>query len=101
MAVKKAATKKKKEPKTRTDRGKIVAAIRRIFMYSRERYQALKRAKGKCEECGAEGPLNCHHIDPIGESWDDIINLIMERVLCPPDKLVCLCKECHAKVHGK
>ena len=103
MAVKKKAVapKKRKEPKTRTERTKIGAALRRIFMYSRERYQAKKRANGKCEQCGAEEPLNCHHIDPIGESWDDIIDLIMNRILCPPEKLICLCKACHNKAHGK
>ena len=35
-----------------------------------------------------------HHLD--GSGIDQIIELIYKTLLCHPDRLICLCKPCHA-----
>jgi predicted HNH restriction endonuclease len=50
------------------------------------------RAKGK------EQKVEVHHADEI--NWDGLCDLIRERLLQTPDRLVPLCPECHKKEHS-
>ena len=92
----------KKKPNT--PRSKIRAALRQLWMRSRERAAALKATGYCCKDCGIkksvakgkEVSLNVHHDPPI--NWDGIIDIIQERILDVPQYP--LCKECHKKHHG-
>lgn len=88
----------------RTPRTAIRAAVRRLFLRSRERGAALKRDGYKCQKCGIkktktkekEVKVEVHHIHGIG-NWDLIIDAIEREILCDPVHLQTLCKECHQK----
>lgn len=88
-----------------TPRSRITSAIRRLWLYSRERAAALKRAKNCCESCGKLSitrkggtvKLEVHHMD--GIEWDKIIEYIQRHVLVDPSKLEVLCHECHMEEH--
>ena len=81
-----------------TPKSKIVSMLRRMFMYSRERGFAAKRDRQRCVECGSKlGGVYVHHIHNV--DWESIIGAIRQSLLCSPDKLKCLCKECHKKTH--
>ena len=84
--------KKRKKPVTPPSR--IRSVLRRaIWLYSRERAEALKRDGRKCRACGSKENLECHHLD--GSGIDQIIELIYKTLLCHPDRLVTLCRACH------
>ena len=86
-----------------TPRGRITAAIRQVWLRSRERSQCLKDAKYCCNRCGIkqskakgkEVALNVHHVDRI--DWHGISDLIIERVLA--GELEALCIPCHDAEH--
>ena len=67
--------------------------------------QAVKDQKNTCVECGRKGSvakgrevkINVHHKD--GIRWDNLIQLIRDQLLQTPDKYVCMCEECHVKLH--
>ena len=88
----------------RTSRAKIKGELRRIWVRSTERNEAIKRDKYTCQDCGIkksvkkgfEVKVHVHHKKEI-EVWDEIIDLIMEHLLCNPDKLEVLCVDCHDK----
>lgn len=94
----------KKKPVT--PRSQIRAALRRLFLRSRERAEALRLDKYTCRGCGAkqsravgrEVYVEVHHQDGIG-NWNKIIDLIQAELLCHPDNLITLCKSCHIKNH--
>jgi len=87
-----------------TPRSKVRAAIRQTFLRSRERAAAMKAAGYTCACCGVkqskakgrEVAVEVHHRDGIG-NWEKVIDLIFEEILCRPDRLEVLCKECHSK----
>ena len=91
----------KKQPNT--PRSRIRAAIRQLWLRSRERAKALKDASYHCVDCdikqsmakGKEVKLEVHHDPPI--DWNGIIDLIVERIL--EVHQVPLCKNCHKKRH--
>jgi predicted HNH restriction endonuclease len=88
--------------KKRTQRSRIKAALRQLWLRSRERAQALKNNNYSCNKCGAkqskaagrEQKVEVHHKEGIG-NWDKVIELIQEEILCDPEKLEVLCPECH------
>lgn len=85
---------RKRTRKPVTPPSRIRSVLRRaIWLYSRERAEALKRDGRRCRACGSRENLEIHHID--GSGIDEIIALIYERLLCHPDRLICLCAECH------
>lgn len=81
----------------------IRAALRRLWMKSRERSQALKNASYTCAECGAkqskakgrEVKVNVHHKE--GVDWEGLFDDIRRRLIHTPDKYEVLCVGCHEK----
>lgn len=55
---------------------------------------------GNCQQWYYGSDVNVHHIEPCGQlySWEHI-ETFLRRLLCEPEMLVGLCKECHAKEH--
>ena len=108
-----ACPKPTKAPKTRkklltTPRSKVRAAIRQLFLRSRERASALKREKYCCKQCGVkqskakgkEQKVEVHHIHGIG-NWEIVIDHVFSEILCSPDNLEVLCPDCHKKEGNK
>jgi len=89
-----------------TPRSKIRAALRQLWLRSRERQAALKRDNYTCQVCnrkqsvakGKEFKVQVHHLDGVA-NWEKLIDLVYEHLLCSPDSLVTVCKECHGKEH--
>jgi predicted HNH restriction endonuclease len=96
----------KKKPTT--PRSKVRNALRQVFLRSRERYAAGKAANWTCEICGkkqskAKGKevrVEIHHRGVIS-NWDEVLAAVYEKLLVSPDKLQCLCRDCHNKLHGE
>lgn len=88
-----------------TPRSKVRAAIRQLWLRSRERAAALKRDQYTCQHCGVkqskakgkEQSVEVHHLD--GIEWDNVIDYIFRHVLVSPDKLETICPSCHEKEH--
>jgi predicted HNH restriction endonuclease len=88
-----------------TPRSRVTAALRSVWLRSRERSAAIKRESGCCEVCGKkqsaakgrEVKLEVHHLN--GIQWQQIIDRIYKEILCDPKHLMVLCKDCHQKVH--
>jgi predicted HNH restriction endonuclease len=86
-----------------TPNSTIRAALRKMWLRSRERSKALKNTGYCCADCGVkqstakgrEVKLEVHHID--GINWEGLIQLVRERLLQTPDRLKPLCRDCHAK----
>lgn len=91
-----------------TPRGKVRAAIRLLFLRSRERAACLKAAGYCCAACGIkqskakgrEVEVQVHHREGIC-NWEKVINLIFEEILCHPDKMEVLCLSCHQAVEDE
>jgi len=86
-----------------TPRSRVRAALRKLFLRSRERAKCLKDAKYSCAYCGvkqskAEGrevKVEVHHLNPI--VWERMIDMVYETLLCDAKEMQCLCKACHKK----
>lgn len=95
----------KKSPNT--PRSRVRAALRQVWLRSRERLAALQRESYCCERChrkqsvakGRELKLEVHHKD--GIDWDGVIDLVIERILVDPANLEVLCKDCHRGEHNE
>ena len=91
-----------------TPRSKVRAALRQLWLRSRERQAALKRDKYSCTRCGVhqsvakgrEVKINVHHTTPI--DWDRMIDFIMieSGLMCGPEGLTSLCVKCHEEEHS-
>lgn len=74
------------------------SAIRRVWMWSRMRRLAVKRATGEdgfiyCEECEEMTPkAHVDHIEPCGDIYSPGF---FDRLNVSSDKLQVLCKKCH------
>lgn len=58
-----------------------------------------------CTICGEKEPacLDAHHIDPSNKSFnvaDGVSGQMPARVQKELDKCICLCRNCHAKIHA-
>lgn len=90
------------EKETRTPKGRIRAALRLLWLRSRERSECLKRDGYACVKCGIKQSkakdnivkVEVHHKVGVG-NWNKIIELIQEELLCNPKYLETLCKDCH------
>ena len=88
-----------------TPRSKVRAAIRQLWLRSRERGAAIKRDKYTCLRCGVkqsvakgkEQKVEVHHKAGHIPNWELIIDEIFKSILCSPEFLETLCPECHDK----
>lgn len=86
-----------------TPRSKVKAAIRQLWLRSRERAKACKLQNYTCQKCGKkqskaigkEVKIEVHH--KYGIDWDGVVDLIIDRVLQHPVNLEVLCVDCHKK----
>ena len=89
-----------------TPRSRARAAIRQLWLRSRERAAALKQAEYKCQLCGIkqstakgkEVKLEVHHNNGI-TNWEHVLDSIYRHILCDPEHLTVLCKACHEEEH--
>lgn len=89
--------------KPTTPRSQVRAALRRLWLRSRERAACLKRDGYTCQECsakqskakGREVKVEVHHLN--GIEWEQIIDYIFRHLLVDPKELETLCEECHDK----
>lgn len=87
-----------------TPRSKVRAALRQLWLRSRERAAAIKRDKYTCRKCnrkqskakGKEFKVEVHHIN--GVKWERLIDGVYEMLLCDPSLLITFCEDCHNKV---
>jgi predicted HNH restriction endonuclease len=87
-----------------TPNSRIKAALRQLWLRSREHAAALKRDGYTCQCCGVkkstakgrEVSVEVHHEDGI-TNWGEIYRVIRENLLCDPKHLETLCKKCHKK----
>ena len=61
---------------------------------------------GKCARCGYDkypGALDFHHIDPTQKEFDisKLRTYNIEKLKPELDKCICVCKNCHAEIHGE
>lgn len=88
-----------KKVKTEFDKTKIylVAAIRKIWRWSKPRRDALKGAKEcyVCKQASPKGEYQADHVQPVGSAprswlgWDAYLERMFEGKLSP------ICTECH------
>jgi len=89
----------------RTPRSRVRAALRQLWLRSRERATALKAESYTCEECnakqskakGKEVAIEVHHTE--GVDCDYLLDEVFRVLLVHPDKLQVLCKDCHKRLH--
>jgi predicted HNH restriction endonuclease len=87
-----------------TPNSRIKSALRQLWLRSRERAAALKRDGYTCQCCGikqsrAKGRevyVEVHHAEGV-LNWDHLYTAIRHWLLCNPEHLVTLCKDCHKK----
>ena len=85
-----------------TPNSRIRSTLRQLFLRSRERAAAVKRDKYTCQQCGvkqsrAKGKevyVEVHHKKHV-LNWDKLFKEVREHLLCDPELLEVLCKECH------
>ena len=88
-----------------TPRSKVRAALRRLWLHSRERATAIKRDEYTCQCCGGKQSratgkeffVEVHHKRGV-LNWDVIIDAVFEHLLCDPKHLQTLCKKCHKEL---
>lgn len=87
-----------------TPTSRIKSALRKLWLRSRERASAIRRDKYTCQTCGvkqsrAKGRevfIEVNHKRSI--RWKEIIEFIRAELLCEPEHLETLCKDCHAEI---
>jgi hypothetical protein len=85
-----------------TPNSKIKAALRKLWLMSREHQAALKRDNYSCVKChakksvarGREVKVEVHHKNGV-PNWQAMYDVIREHLLCHEDELETLCKPCH------
>jgi hypothetical protein len=91
-----------------TPRSRIRAALRQLFLRSRERAEAEKRDNRTCQCCGKkksvakgkEVKIVVHHKNGI-LNWDKLIDAVYQYLLCDSSNMEVLCVDCHKKEHLK
>ena len=97
----------KRQPNT--PRSRIRSAVRQLWLRSRERAKVLKDAGYRCSNCNIKQTragkdktkwvyIEVHH-ESLIDIWKEIIDLISEKIL--ESKQICMCKDCHKKLHKK
>ena len=105
LTVAKAKKKSRKLPTT--PRSRVRAALRQLYLRSRERAARLKLAGNSCERCGVKASkakgrevgVQVHHNVPI-TNWEIVIDMVYKELLTSPEMLIALCKACHQEEHN-
>ena len=92
--------------KPTTPRSQVRAALRKLFLRSRERAFALRRDHYTCQECGVkqsrakgkEVKVQVHHLSE-DMDWEKLIDKIFKHLLCDPKDLQTICEKCHKEIH--
>lgn len=95
-----------KKQTAKTPNSVIRAALRALYLRSRERSTAIKRESNTCQCCGKKGSvakgrevkIEVHHLDNI-VNWTHLIEEIRRHLLCDPSKLAVVCHDCHHQIH--
>ena len=103
----KPAKKSRKLPTT--PRSRVRAALRQLYLRSRERAARLKLAGNCCERCkvkaskakGREVSVQVHHTSGHIGNWEQVIDLVYQELLVDPSLLEVVCVDCHKAEHGK
>ena len=85
-----------------TPNSRIKSALRQLWLRSRERAKRLKIDNYTCQKCGikqsrAKGRevyIEVNHKEGV-LNWEEVYRVIREFLLCDPEYLETLCKECH------
>jgi 5-methylcytosine-specific restriction endonuclease McrA len=85
-----------------TPNSRIRAALRQLFLRSRERATAIKRDKYTCVKCGRkqskavgkEFKVQVHHKCGV-DNWDKLFEAVRQYLLCDPGLMETLCEDCH------
>jgi hypothetical protein len=85
-----------------TPNSRIRAALRQLYLRSRERATALKRDQYTCQICaakqskakGKEVKVEVHHKEGVC-NWDALFLAVRKYLLCDPELLETLCNKCH------
>lgn len=88
-----------------TPNSKIKAALRQLWLRSRERQSALKRDHYTCQGCkakqsrakGKEVYVEVHHREGV-TNWQELYAAVRRFLLCPAEDLVTLCETCHKEM---
>ena len=99
---------KRERRKPVTPRSRIKGALRKLWLYSRERHAALKRDGNTCLRCkrkasvakGRQFKVEVHHKPGI-QNWEEIYRAVYAYLLCDPKHLETLCSGCHKRVEGR
>jgi predicted HNH restriction endonuclease len=91
-----------------TPKSKIRAALRRLWLHSRERAAAIKRDGYTCQRCGRkqskakgkEFAVEVHHKEGVC-NWEVLFAAVYEHLLCSSDKMETICKDCHSDIDQK
>ena len=91
-----------------TPSSQIRQALRRLWLRSRERVEALRNTDYRCSVCGVkqsaakgrEVKLHVHHVKGVPD-WEGLIRDVREKLLQTPEDLAPLCKGCHDAIHAK
>ena len=86
-----------------TPRSKVRAALRQLWLRSRERSTALKACNYTCvcgkkqsTAKGREVKVEVHHTN--GIDWEELIDLVYTKLLIAEYQV--LCSDCHKEHHG-
>jgi 5-methylcytosine-specific restriction endonuclease McrA len=87
-----------------TPKSRVRSALRQLFLRSRERAKRLKEDGYTCQRCGVkqsrakgrEVYVEVHHKHGVC-NWSEIFSVIYKHLLCHPDGMQTLCRECHSK----
>lgn len=91
----------------KTKKAIIVSGLRNIWLRSKERSNRLKLDDYTCKHCnrkqskakGQEFKVQVHHVN--GIEWDELVQLLRDKLLQDESCLLTLCKECHKKEENK
>ena len=99
--------KKKKARAKETTPGAFSSLLRRGWLRSPERAEALKRTGYCCEICGVkqstakgkEQKIQVHHPNGVDltKCWEEA----KAQMFVPADELIPVCPDCHDHIHGK
>jgi predicted HNH restriction endonuclease len=73
---------------------------------TKRKQQCVAYKGGKCSICGYNkyiGALDFHHVDPTKKEFgiSQLRTYSFKKLMKELDKCICVCKNCHAEIHGE